>query len=206
MKMNVLSVLILLICLCAGNIFAQKTSNQCENYGNKDFYGEDINLNLVNAELKDILNLITEKFGCNFVVDKSVGKIDVAVKIERVPWNIALDAILRSQDLSIEINRSFFRVKKYEDTFRGCGEVNLITESTPLYTEFVKVELPSKKKLNYLKDLQKLLSRYLTQRGQIEIDEKTNTLIVTETRKNLDKIIHYIRLAEILDKEELPKN
>ena len=48
-------------------------------YGDPGFRGEPINLNVVNADIRDILNYITEQYGINFVIDKSVKAVPVTV-------------------------------------------------------------------------------------------------------------------------------
>jgi type IV pilus assembly protein PilQ len=48
-------------------------SQQGRQYGQPGFVGEPINLNVVNADIRDILNYITEQYGVNFVIDSSVG-------------------------------------------------------------------------------------------------------------------------------------
>ena len=55
-------------------IFAQKVEPQSQgkHYGEPGFRGEAINLNVVNADIRDILNYITEQYGINFVIDSSV--------------------------------------------------------------------------------------------------------------------------------------
>ena len=51
-------------------------------YGDPGFRGEPINLNVVNADIRDILNYITEQYGINFVIDKSVKEVPVTVKVK----------------------------------------------------------------------------------------------------------------------------
>ena len=48
-----------------------KQSDQGRQYGQPGFIGEPINLNVVNADIRDILNYITEQYGVNFVIDAS---------------------------------------------------------------------------------------------------------------------------------------
>jgi type II secretory pathway component GspD/PulD (secretin) len=67
-------------------------------------------LNVVNADIRDILNYITEQYGINFVIDKSVEKVPVTVNVSEVPWNIALDSILQAQELGVQVNGSILRV------------------------------------------------------------------------------------------------
>jgi type II secretory pathway component HofQ len=88
-----------------GNVLAQSDSNQCENYGKKDFKGKSINLNVVDTDLKNILNNITDEFGCNFIFDKvdnSILKINLTVNFDGIPWNIALDKIIKDFDLKFK--------------------------------------------------------------------------------------------------------
>src|SRR5882672_8915677 len=54
-------------------------SQQGRQYGQPGFVGEPINLNVVNADIRDILNYITEQYGVNFVIDSSVGAVPVTV-------------------------------------------------------------------------------------------------------------------------------
>src|SRR5260370_14838572 len=57
-------------------------SSQGQQYGQSGFVGEPINLNAVNADVRDILNYITEQYGVNFVIDSSVGAIPVPVNVQ----------------------------------------------------------------------------------------------------------------------------
>src|SRR5438046_2916535 len=93
-------------------VTAQKvdTQHQGRMYGEPGFRGEPINLNVVNADIRDILSYITDQYGINFVIDKSVKEIPVTVKVNDVPWNIALDSVLQAQELGIQVNGSILRV------------------------------------------------------------------------------------------------
>ncbi|MGH9943422.1 MAG: hypothetical protein ACRD9R_13830, partial [Pyrinomonadaceae bacterium] len=69
-------------------------SEQGQQYGRPGFVGEPINLNVVNADVRDILNYITEQYGVNFVVDSSVQRVPVTINVTDVPWNFALNSIV----------------------------------------------------------------------------------------------------------------
>src|SRR5207248_3977475 len=97
----------------AAVIAAQKVvepQSQGKMYGEPGFRGETINLNVVNADIRDILSYITDQYGINFVIDKSVGSVPVTVKVNEVPWNIALDSVLQAQALGIQVNGNILRV------------------------------------------------------------------------------------------------
>src|SRR6185437_4011125 len=85
-------------------------SQQGRQYGQPGFIGEPINLNVVNADIRDILNYITEQYGVNFVIDASVGAVPVTVNVQDVPWNVALEAVLKANRLGIEVNGNILRV------------------------------------------------------------------------------------------------
>src|SRR5215210_8998111 len=77
---------------------------QGKHYGDPGFVGEPISLNVVNADIRDILNYITEQYGINFIIDASVPAVPVTVNDTDVPWNIALDSILKANRLGVEAN------------------------------------------------------------------------------------------------------
>src|SRR5262249_22686009 len=91
-----------------------KQPQQGKQYGQPGFVGEPINLNVVNADVRDILNYITEQYGVNFVIDSSVGAVSVTVNVQDVPWNVALEAILKANRLGIEVNGNILRVATIE--------------------------------------------------------------------------------------------
>jgi type IV pilus assembly protein PilQ len=85
-------------------------AGQGKRYGQPGFVGEPINLNVVNADVRDILNYITEQYGINFVIDNSVAAVPVTVNVQDVPWNMALDMILKANRLGIDVNGNILRV------------------------------------------------------------------------------------------------
>lgn len=206
---------------------AQKADQQGRMYGDPGFRGEPINLNVVNADVRDILNYITEQYGVNFVIDKSVKQVPVTVNISEVPWNIALDSILRAQELGIQVNGPILRVADSKvlategELIKQASETRL--DSSPLYTEFIR--------LNYARasgtitrgastsgtpsgssssggassggsgaeGLLPIIAKRLSRRGSIETDGRSNSLIITDVRENIDAIR---QLVAILDQPE----
>jgi type IV pilus assembly protein PilQ len=194
-------------------------------YGDPGFRGEPINLNVVNADVRDILNYITEQYGINFVIDKSVKAVPVTVNVSEVPWNVALDSILRSQELGIQVNGTILRIADSK-ILATEGEILRMQmdnqlDSSPLYTEFVR--------LNYARafgtmsrgsstsgtpsggssmssgssgggeGLLPIIKRRLSRRGSIEVDGRSNSLIITDVRENISAVR---QLIAILDQPE----
>lgn len=197
-------------------------------YGDAGFRGEPINLNVVNADVRDILNYITEQYGINFVIDSSVKSVPVTVNVNEVPWNIALDSILRAQELGVQVNGTILRVA---DSKKLATEGEILQkaqdsqlDTSALYTEFIR--------LNYARaqgsigrgsstsgtvtgsggggsstsnasasgeGLLPIIKRRLSRRGSIEVDGRSNSLIITDVRENIDAIR---QLVAILDQPE----
>ncbi|HMQ02613.1 MAG TPA: type IV pilus secretin PilQ [Pyrinomonadaceae bacterium] len=219
--------------------FAQRVEQQQgRSYGEPGFRGEPINLKVVNTDIRDILNYITEQYGVNFVIDKSVPQVAVTVNVNDVPWNIALDSIMRSQELGIQVNGPILRVADSK-MLASEGEIfraqqNNQLDSSPLFTEFIR--------LNYARasgtlagaaggagqtstgtstgssptggssagggagagagagggdqGILGIVRRRLSRRGAVEVDGRSNTLIVTDVRENIDAIRQLVTLLD----------
>ncbi|MEO8572673.1 MAG: type IV pilus secretin PilQ [Pyrinomonadaceae bacterium] len=217
---------------------AQKVEPQRQGsmYGDPGFRGEPINLNVVNADIRDILNYITEQYGVNFVIDKSVKSVPVTVNVSDVPWNIALDSVLRSQELGVQVNGSILRVADAKalaaegELYRAQMDNQL--DGSPLYTEFIRLNYAraagtitrgtatsgtttvgssggssssssgggsSSSNAGGGEGLLPIIKRRLSRRGSIEIDGRSNSLIITDVRQNIDAIR---QLVSILDQPE----
>jgi type IV pilus assembly protein PilQ len=200
---------------------------QGRQYGDPGFVGEPVSLNVVNADIRDILNYITEQYGINFVIDKSVKAVPVTVNVNQVPWNVALDSVMRSQELGIQVNGTILRVADSK-ALATEGEIVRLQmdnrlDGSPLVTEFVR--------LNYARasgaigrgsassgtpvsggggsssggvsaggeGLLPIIKRRLSRRGSVEIDGRSNSLIITDVRENMDAIK---TLIAILDQPE----
>jgi type IV pilus assembly protein PilQ len=211
-----------------------KQSEQGKQYGQPGFVGEPINLNVVNADIRDILNYITEQYGVNFVIDSSVAAVPVTVNVQDVPWNVALDAVLKANRLGIEVNGNILRVATTDVIAKEAETQRVINDSrldaSPLVTEFIR--------LNYARasgtlaqaagstgafsggatnlsfsggaggdstggsgdqGLLPIISRRLSRRGGIEVDGRSNTLIITDVKENIEAIR---QLVAILDQPE----
>lgn len=203
-------------------VAAGAQQRECKSYGCPGFVGEPINLKVVNADIRDILNYITEQYGINFVIDNSVKQVPVTVNVNEVPWNIALDSVLQSQDLAVQSNGPILRVaeaKKLAEEFsvRQKNDEGKL-DSSPLFTEFIR--------LNYScagtcgsqvgfttgstggggggggaedQGILGVIKKRLSRRGAVEVDGRSNTLIVTDVRENIDAIR---QLVSLLDQPE----
>src|SRR6187397_1225632 len=145
MAVNRSMVAFLIIAAIAIMASAQKvdSSSQGKHYGEPGFVGEPINLNVVNADVRDILSYITDQYGINFVIDSSVKEVPVTVKVNDVPWNVALDSVLQSQELGVQVNGTILRIADNK-TLASEGELyrerlNNQLDTSPLFTELIRL-------------------------------------------------------------------
>lgn len=207
-------------------------TQQGKQYGTPGFVGERINLNVVNADIRDILNYITEQYGVNFIIDSSVEKVPVTVNVSGVPWNQALDNVLRAHRLGIEVNGDILRVAKNSVLAEESAERAKIRDSqlegATLFTEIIRLNYaraigtiasqagdnrgyaggsvggPSGSLSNATGSgaetgIMQIIGKRLSRRGSIETDARSNTLIITDVRENIDAIR---QLVTILDQPE----
>src|SRR5437763_4595650 len=118
-------------------------SNQGLQPGQSGFLGVPINLNVVNAAIRDLLHYTTEQYGINFVIDNSVQAVPVTVNVQDVPWNYALDAILRANRLGVDVNGNILRIATSETLAKESETQRIIKDSqlsnSPLITELVRL-------------------------------------------------------------------
>lgn len=120
-----------------------------------------ISLDVRNADLIDVLRLIAHKVDLNIVPNKDV-KGSISLRIEDVPWGVALESILSSQGYTYLIKDDVIKVMALEEEEAGLiNKVYLLV--------FADAEEASK----YTKSL-------LTSKGKVEIDKRTNSLVVTD--------------------------
>src|SRR5689334_2575439 len=116
---------------------------QGRRYGSAGFVGEPINLNVVNADIRDILNYITEQYGVNFVIDTSVTAVPVTVNVSDVPWNYALEAVLKANRLGVDVNGNILRIATTAVLAAESAEQQQIKDKQldahDLFTEFIRL-------------------------------------------------------------------
>ncbi|MEJ7623403.1 MAG: type IV pilus secretin PilQ [Pyrinomonadaceae bacterium] len=210
---------------------AQKVApmDQGRMYGDAGFRGEVIDLSVVNTDIREILSYITDQYGINFVIDKSVKETPVTVKVKDVPWNVALDSILQAQELGVQVNGNILRVADAK-VLATEGELlrsrmdNQI-DTSPLVTELIRLNYATAAGAlgagtttsglatdsgagngdsNLGKNtggdgLLPIIKRRLSRRGSIEIDSRSNSLIITDVANNLAAVK---QLIGILDQPE----
>lgn len=162
------------------------------------YTGKKISLNFQSVDVRALLQIIADVAGVNMVVSDSVsGKI--AIRLDDVPWDQALDIILRTKGLGMRRQGNVIFVAPLEELARR-EKVELETEQqntelAPLHTEVIQV--------NYAKaaDIAALLksanNSILSKRGRVTVDERTNTLLVMDTLEKLADIRALVKRLDV---------
>ena len=150
--------------------------------GLKSTGGGRMSLDVQGAEVRTVLRSIAEYSGRNIVVGKDVKGL-VSVQLRDVPWKDALTAVCRTQGLDFVDEGAVIRV----DGADKLQSETLARESNEARRVDVQPLVTHSYKLQYAKasEIQKALASVLTKRGQVDYDERTNTLILTDIESKL---------------------
>ena len=169
--------------------------------GKKEYTGERLTLKFQDIQVRPLLQLIADFTGNNIVVSDSV-QGSISLRLENVPWDQALDLIMTTKGLSARQNGNVIYVAPTQEiAARDKAELAAREQAqqlAPLITDIVQI--------NYAKaaDIATLVRQssglgqeggdaksdgnFLSRRGSITVDARTNTLIVTDTGEALDRV------------------
>jgi type IV pilus assembly protein PilQ len=201
------------VVITAGGDFEQLAYQTDENYvvevkerpkralvteAEKVYTGERLTLNFQDIDVRAVLQLLADTSGQNIVVSDTV-KGRVTLRLQNVPWDQALDIVLRTKGLDMRRKDNVILVApQAEIAAREKAELAAqkdIQDLAPLRTEYLQV--------NYAKasDIAKLLksgnSTLLSARGSVSIDERTNTLLVQDTADQIEQIRAMVTTLDI---------
>jgi len=172
----------------------------------KEYTGERLTLNFQDIDVRSVLQLLADTSGQNIVVSDSVNG-NLTLRLQNVPWDQALDIVLRTKGLDKRRQDNVIIIGPTEEL--ASREKSALTarrdvqELEPVHTEFLQV--------NYAKvsDLLKLIrptggaaggggkTSMLSDRGSVSVDERTNTLMVHDTAERLADIRRMVQLLDI---------
>jgi len=149
-----------------------------------------MSLDVQGAEIETVLRSISEFSGKNIVASKEV-KGTVTLRLRNVPWRHALDIVLKTQALGMVEKGSTVVVSnldslRKEELDRRTAE-RMQEELLPLSTRIIPVSYAN------ADEMSKSVEKTLTKRGHIEVDKRTNSLLVTDIDERLDQAEAMIR-------------
>lgn len=158
--------------------------------GDARFYGRKIDIEVKNGDVRDVLNLVSEESGLNLVVSPSVKGV-VNLKLRRIPWDQALVIMLQSNQLGYVRQGNILRVAPLTEIRAEADEAKRLIESQK-QLEPLKVKIFS---VSYAKadELAAQVTNFLSTRGKVKNDNRTNTLVVTDINEVLTKVEKLIK-------------
>jgi type IV pilus assembly protein PilQ len=173
---------------------AQKTEDK------RVYTGERLTLNFQDIETRAVLQLLADASGQNIVVSDSV-QGSVTLRLQNVPWDQALDIVLRTKGLDKRRNDNVIIVAPTEElASREKAELAArqdVQELSPLRTEYLQVNYAKASDLAGLIQAQGANGGLLSKRGSVSVDERTNTLLLMDSSDRLDDIRRLVGTLDI---------
>ncbi len=153
------------------------------------FSGERLSLNFQNIEVRAVLQLIADFTGMNLVTSDTVGG-SVTLRLQNVPWDQALDIILKTRGLAMrQMGNVMYIAPSGEITAREKDELaaqRQMEQLEPLFSDYIQVNYAEASDIAAL--LKSEGSSLMSERGKVSIDARTNTLLVQDTSDKLADI------------------
>jgi type IV pilus assembly protein PilQ len=141
------------------------------------YTGEPISVNLKDVDLKDFFRLIHEISGLNVVLDPMVHGT-LTIVLDDVPWDQALDIVLKNNDLSRQLDGNVLRIATVETLRHEAEARRAQIDAEALAVD--KVSITRFLSYAHAKDVLLPVKKFLSQRGDVVADERTNALIVSD--------------------------
>jgi type IV pilus assembly protein PilQ len=154
------------------------------------YTGEPISVNLKDVDLKDFFRLIHEISGLNVVLDPQVHG-NLTIVLDDVPWDQALDIVLKNNDLSRQLDGNVLRVATVETLKKEADNRRAQIESEAMAVD--KVTITRFLSYAHSKDLLMPLKKFLSKRGDVVSDDRTNAIIVSDIPAVLPQIDRIIQ-------------
>ncbi len=148
----------------------------------KVYSGRKLSLDFKDADIKNILRLIAEVSNLNIIVaDEVTGKI--TMRLVDVPWDQALDIILQSKRLDKRQTGNVVRIAPVDalrkEDQASLEELKSKERLEPMVNELIQVNYAT------AKEIMPQLKSILSERGDVKVDDRTNTLIIKDVAKNI---------------------
>jgi type IV pilus assembly protein PilQ len=162
--------------------------------GERVYTGEPLDLSLKDADIKDVLRMFSQLTGLNIAIDPQVAGT-VTVEFIAVPWDQALEIILRQNGLAYVLQGNVMRV----------GTITRLSEEASLQRKLEEENRLNVATVTIIKDLSyatanevaTLLNSMASPKGKIIVDQRTNQLIITEVPEYLQTMLNLIETVDI---------
>jgi type IV pilus assembly protein PilQ len=160
--------------------------------------GERLSLNFQDIEVRSVLQLLADFTGKNMVVSDTVsGRI--TLRLKNVPWDQALDIILKTKGLSMRENDNVILVAPTEEIAARekleLESTKQVQDLTPLRSDLIRLNFA--KAGNIAAILKAAENKLLSDRGNVTVDERTNTLLVQDIPSKLEEVRELVQRLDI---------
>jgi len=154
------------------------------------YSGEPISVNLKDVDLRDFFRLIHEISGLNVVLDPNV-KGTLTIVLTDVPWDQALDIVLKNNDLDKQLDGNVLRIATRATLQKEAEESRDLAKAQAEAADVITTT----RVLSYAKatDLAGTLKKFLSSRGDIIADDRSNTLIIRDIPSTMPVLDNLIR-------------
>ncbi len=159
-------------------------------FGARKYTGKRVSLEFKKADIRDVIRLISEVSSMNFVVDPDV-KGTVTVKLDSIPWDQALDIILKTNRLGRVMENGVVRVA----TLKSLSQEGSAQESARKALEKVKPLVMDVIPLNFTdaSKVKTLIDPLLSDQGKVDYLERINALVVKDNAERIAKIRRFVK-------------
>lgn len=163
--------------------------------GVSKYSGSRLSIDIHSASVMTFLMILADHARLNLVADPEVETLTGSFKFTETPWDLILDMVLKHHGLGKEIDHGVIRVAKLEKLQKEEEDRKKLEEAKALAGEIQSITRP----LSYAKasDVKGIIKEMLTKRGAVIIDDRTNTLIITDLTRNLGLIDDLIAQLDI---------
>ena len=170
----------------AAPVAAQTNAGSC---GGNKYNGEPISVNLKDVDLRDFFRLVHDISGLNVVLDPQVHG-SLTIVLDDVPWDQALQIVLKNNSLDCELQGNVLRIATTATMKKEADDRKAQVDAQALAVEMTTIN----RYLSYAvaKDTVPTLKAFLSSRGSIISDERTNSLIISDIPNvipNIDRLI-----------------
>lgn len=163
----------------------------------ESYKGERLSLNFQDIEIRAVLQLLADFTGLNIVVSDTV-QGNITLRLKNTPWDQALDIILKTKGLGMRQNDSVILIAP-ADELAAREKLELearkqISELAPLRSDLVQINYAKASKLAEIIKSDK--NTLLSERGNVTVDERTNSLLIRDTA---DRLVEISKLIKSLD-------
>ncbi|HEX3525975.1 MAG TPA: type IV pilus secretin PilQ [Thermoanaerobaculia bacterium] len=161
--------------------------------GEKTYTGEPIDLKVTNADVTEVLRTFAQISGLNIIVQPGVSGT-VTAELDNVPWDQALEQVLKINALSYELDGNVMRIAPVSILKQEASDKQTLAQaqalSIPLRTVFRRLSYANAQNIAGL--LRTGSAGLLSQRGSVIVDDRTNSLIIKELPSFMDTVISVI--------------